>query len=355
MDARRRTLARAAAGTVLLGAAFSCAAQDYPAKPILMVMPLQAASAVDVMMRIVAQKMGDNMGRQIVVENQPGAAGMIGAERVKRAAPDGYTIGALNDSILTMIPNIRQVPYDPVKDFVPVSVVAGITWVMVANNDLSAKTVPEFIALAKSRPGRIDYSSGGVGSPQHVAMEAFKAATGIYVVHIPYRGATQAALDVMSNQVQVHFGAVSIVQPHIKSGKMRALAVPSPKPLAAAARRADHGRSRGARLRMAHVGVDRRPGGDAEADRRPPERRGGEGGERPRRAREADRAGARADRLAAEQVTQWTQAGLARMSEYHQARRHQGRVRERMNARQDPAAVKPRSSTAPPRASATSC
>jgi tripartite-type tricarboxylate transporter receptor subunit TctC len=220
---------RAAIGAALLGAALPVAAQDYPAKPILMVMPLQAGSAVDVMMRIVAQKMGDNMGRQIVVENQPGAAGMIGAERVKRAAPDGYTLGALNDSILTMIPNIRQVPYDPIKDFVPVSVVAGITWVLVANNDLPVKSVPDFIALAKSRPGKIDYSSGGNGSPQHVAMEAFKAATGTYVVHIPYRGATQAALDVISNQVQVHFSAVSIVQPHIKSGRMRALAVPSPK------------------------------------------------------------------------------------------------------------------------------
>ncbi|HKC43777.1 MAG TPA: tripartite tricarboxylate transporter substrate binding protein [Burkholderiales bacterium] len=208
--------------------AASALAQDYPAKPILMLMPLQAGSAVDVMMRIVAQKMSENMGRQIVVENQPGAAGLIGAERLKRAAPDGYTIGALNDSILTMIPNIRQVPYDPVKDFAPVSIVASITWVMIASNDLPAKTVPELIALAKAHPGKIDYSSGGNGSPQHVAMEAFKAATGVYLVHIPYRGATQAALDVISNQVQVHLGAVSIVQPHIKSGKLRALAVPSP-------------------------------------------------------------------------------------------------------------------------------
>lgn len=225
----RRQMRRFIVAAVLLAAALPVAAQEYPAKPILMVMPLQAGSAVDIMMRIVAQKMGDNMGRQIVVENQPGAAGLIGAERVKRAAPDGYTIGALNDSILTMIPNIQQVPYDPVKDFVPVSVVAGITWVMVANNDLPAKTVPEFVALAKKQPGKIDYSSGGNGSPQHVAMEAFKAATDIYLVHIPYRGATQAALDVISNQVQVHFSAVSIVQPHIKSGRMRALAVPSLK------------------------------------------------------------------------------------------------------------------------------
>ena len=210
-----------------LAAALPCAAQQYPSKPILVVMPLQAGSAVDVMIRIVAQKMSEGLSQQIVIENQPGAAGSIGAERVKRAAPDGYTVGALNDSILTMIPNIRQVGYDPLKDFAPVGVVAAITWVMVVNNDLPAKTVAEFVALAKSRPGKIDYSSGGNGSPQHVAMEALKAATGIDLVHIPYRGATQAAVDVMSNRVQAHFSAVSIVLPYIKDGRMRALGVPS--------------------------------------------------------------------------------------------------------------------------------
>jgi tripartite-type tricarboxylate transporter receptor subunit TctC len=220
----RRLLAAAC-----LAAAIPAAAQDYPAKPIQMLMPLQAGSAVDAMLRIVAEKMSQNMGRQIVIENQPGAAGMIGAERIKRAAPDGYTVGVLNDSILTMIPNLRKVPYDPVKDFVPVSIVAGIHWVMVVNNEVPARTVAEFVALAKSRPGKLDYSSGGVGSPQHFAMEAFKAATGTYLVHIPYRGATQAALDVIPGQVQAHFGAVSILLPHIKSGKVRALAVPSPK------------------------------------------------------------------------------------------------------------------------------
>ncbi|MEA3192781.1 MAG: hypothetical protein QOD26_1114 [Betaproteobacteria bacterium] len=213
----------------LLAWSCACFAQDYPAKPILLLMPLQAGSAVDVMIRIVAQKMGDNMGRQIVVENQPGAAGVIGAERLKRAAPDGYTIGALNDSILTMIPNVRPVPYDSVKDFIPISVVASITWVLVASNELPVKSVGELVTYAKSRPGKLDYSSGGIGSPQHVAMEAFKAATGVYLVHIPYRGATQAALDVMSNQVQVHFSAVSIVQQHINTGRMRALGVPSDK------------------------------------------------------------------------------------------------------------------------------
>jgi tripartite-type tricarboxylate transporter receptor subunit TctC len=148
---------------------------------------------------------------------------------VKRAAPDGYTVGVLNDSILTMIPSLRKTPYDPVRDFVPVSIVAGIHWVMVINNELPAKNMGEFVALAKSRPGKLDYSSGGVGSPQHFAAETFKAATGTYLVHIPYRGATQAALDVIPGQVQMHLGAVSILLPHIKSGKVRALAVPSPK------------------------------------------------------------------------------------------------------------------------------
>jgi tripartite-type tricarboxylate transporter receptor subunit TctC len=227
MKTEGRSLIRFLAGAALLALALPCAAQQYPAKPILVLMPLQAGSAVDVMIRIVAQKMSDDMGQQIVIENRPGAAGSIGAERVKRAPPDGYTVGALNDSILTMIPNIRQVAYDPVKDFAPVGVVAAITWVMVVSNDLPAKTVREFVALAKSRPGKIDYSSGGNGSPQHVAMEAFKAATGIDVVHIPYRGATQAAVDVMSNRVQAHFGAVSIVLPYIRDGRMRALGVPS--------------------------------------------------------------------------------------------------------------------------------
>ena len=218
---------RRLAVALLLAWAGACIAQDYPAKPILFLMPLQAGSAVDVMVRIVAEKMSANMGRQIVVENQPGAAGMIGAERVKRAAPDGYTVGVLNDSILTMIPNVRPVPYDSLKDFAPVGVVAGITWVLVANNDLPVKTVGDLVSYAKSRPGKLDYSSGGIGSPQHVAMEAFKAATGTYMVHIPYRGATQAAVDVMSNRVQAHFGAVSIVLPYIKDGRMRALGVPS--------------------------------------------------------------------------------------------------------------------------------
>jgi tripartite-type tricarboxylate transporter receptor subunit TctC len=213
-------------GIALLAFAGPCLAQ-YPEKPILLIMPLQAGSAVDVMVRIVAQRMSENMGRPIVMENQPGAAGAIGAERVKRAPPDGYTLGVMNDGILTMVPNVRQAPFDPVKDFAPIGLVASITWVLVASNDVPAKSVQELIALAKSQPGRLNYSSGGNASAQHVAMEAFKAAAGVDLTHVPYKGATQATTDVITNQVQAHFGALSIALPHIRAGKLRALGVPS--------------------------------------------------------------------------------------------------------------------------------
>src|SRR6266516_3715955 len=182
-------------------------------------------------------ELGDRLRRQLVADHHhPGdrrhhahwhevLQGIVG--HLADVRDHGEDAVVQNASILTMIPNIRQVAYDPLKDFVPVGVVAAITWVMVVSNELPAKTVAEFVALAKSRPGKIDYSSGGNGSPQHVAMEAFKAATAIDLVHIPYRGATQAAVDVMSNRVQVHLGAVSIMLPYIKAGRMRALAVPS--------------------------------------------------------------------------------------------------------------------------------
>ena len=204
--------------------------QVYPARPINMIVPLQAGSGVDTILRTVANKMAESLGQQIVVENLPGAAGVIGAERLTKAAPDGYTLGGLNDGLLTMLPNLQpKLPYDPLNSFDPVSLIAGITWVLVANPTVPVQSVRELVALAKAQPGKIDYSSGGNGSPQHVAMEAFKAATGVYMTHIPYRGATQSAMDVMSGQIPVTFSALSIVLSHIKAGKMRALGVGDPK------------------------------------------------------------------------------------------------------------------------------
>ena len=210
----------------MLSAAVACAQQPYPAKPILLISPVQAGSAGDTSIRLVAQKMSEHIGQQVLVENQPGAAGMIGAERVARAAPDGYTIGGISDSTLTYVPILQhKTNYDPLNVLEPVSLVAMSTWVLIAHPSLPVRNVKEFVALAKAQPGKLDYASAGNGGSHHVVMEMFKAATGISLVHIPYRGATQAALDVRSGRIPVMFSALAVVLATIKDGKLHALAV----------------------------------------------------------------------------------------------------------------------------------
>jgi tripartite-type tricarboxylate transporter receptor subunit TctC len=205
------------------------AQSGYPRKPILMLVPLQAASAVDNAARIVAQKMSENMGQAIVIENQPGAAGLIGAERVARAAPDGYIIGGFNDSIMTMLPNVHaKMPWDILRDFEPVSLVATMEWALVAPPGSPYGSAADLIAAAKARPGALNYSSGGNGSPQHVAMELFKSRAGIFMTHIPYRGAAAAAVDTASGQVDVSFSGMPTVFAMIKGGKVKLLGVASP-------------------------------------------------------------------------------------------------------------------------------
>ena len=207
----------------------SAQAQTYPAKPIQMIVPVQAGSGADAILRIVASKMSDNMKQQIVLDNAPGAAGLIAMERAARAPTDGYTIAGVNDGSLVMTPHLyKKVNYDPLTSFEPVSLIAQINWVLIANPSMP-KTVKEFIALAKARPGQIDYASGGNGSPQHIAMEVFAARTGIKMNHVPYRGATQAALDVIGGQIPCMFTATSIVLGNIRDGKVRALGVGSAK------------------------------------------------------------------------------------------------------------------------------
>ncbi len=220
-----KAVVRCLAGVAGLCASAACFAQSYPTKSILMIMPLQAGSSVDVGMRIVTQKMAESMGQQIVIDNQPGAAGLIGTERFMRATPDGYTLATLNDSILTMIPNLyKKVAYDPLKSFTPVSLVAGNTWLLVTHPSLPVKSAKELVALAKARPGEINYASGGQGSPQHIAMAMFEAATGAKLTHVPYKGTTQATLDVISGHIPVMFSATSLVIEQIRDGKIHALA-----------------------------------------------------------------------------------------------------------------------------------
>src|SRR4030088_894791 len=164
----------------LLASSSAVAQTAYPDRPIKMIVPLAAASAVDVAARIVTQKMADNMGQQFVIMNQPGASGLIGAEQVARAEPDGYTIGGFNDSIMTMVPNLQaKMRWDILKDFEPVSLVATVEWGLIANNQTSYNTAADLIAAAKATPGKIDYGSGGPGSPPQPAVAIVASRPGV--------------------------------------------------------------------------------------------------------------------------------------------------------------------------------
>ena len=210
----------------LLVSSGAMAQPAYPDRPIRMIVPLAAASAVDVAARIVTQKMADNMGQQIVIINQPGASGLIGAEQVARAAPDGYTIGGFNDSVMTMVPNLHSnMRWDILKDFEPVSLVATVEWGLIANNQTSYKSAADLIAAAKATPGKINYGSGGPGSPQHLAMAMFASEAGISLTHVPYKGATQAATDVAGGQIPVAFQGLGTVAALVRGGQVKLLGV----------------------------------------------------------------------------------------------------------------------------------
>jgi len=218
-----------AAALALLVPFLANAQSGYPNKPIKMIVPLAAASAVDVGARLLAQKMSQNLGQQVVVENLPGAAGQIGATNVARAAPDGYTIGGFNDSIMTMLPNLgTKLPWDILKDFEPVSLVATIEWGLVANNAAPYKNAGELIAAAKAKPGEINYGSGGNGSPQHIAMALFADTAKVKLTHVPYKGASQAATGVAAGDVPVALQGLATVAGLARGGKLKLIGVATP-------------------------------------------------------------------------------------------------------------------------------
>jgi tripartite-type tricarboxylate transporter receptor subunit TctC len=220
-------------GALIATNAAAQASTNYPNRPIKMIVPLAAGSAVDNAARIVAQKMSQNMGQSIVIENQPGASGLIGADHVAKAAPDGYTLGGFNDSIMTMLPQLKpNMPWDIIKDFAPISLVATVEWGLVANNDVPYKNAAGLVAAAQKAPGQINYGSGGNGSPQHIAMALFAAQTGINVAHVPYKGATQAAVGVAAGEVPVAFQGLATVATLVKGGKLKLIAVTTKNRLA---------------------------------------------------------------------------------------------------------------------------
>jgi tripartite-type tricarboxylate transporter receptor subunit TctC len=194
------------------------------------IVPLAAGSAVDNGIRIVAQKLSENLKQGFVIENQPGAAGLIGAGNVAKAAPDGYTFGGFNDSIMTMLPNIQpRMPWDILKDFEPVSLVATVEWGLVVSSDAPQHSAADLIASAKKAPGQINYSSGGNGSPQHIAMALFASQAGVQMTHVPYKGATQAAMGVAGKEVLTAFQGIATVNSLIKAGKVRLIGVTTPR------------------------------------------------------------------------------------------------------------------------------
>ena len=224
---RRRLIAAGTAGAAsLLLARFSHAQENYPNKPINVILPLQAGSASDIAVRVFCEKLAEEIKGTFVIENVPGAAGLIGAERLTKATRDGHTLGALNNSILTILPHVKrgQVKFDPLADFVPLRGIASIPTLLAVNKDVPINNVRELVAFARQNPGKLNYSSGGPGSPQHLATEMFQAMSGVKLTHVPYKGATQAAADLAGGQVQVMFIAHSLALPFLPSGRVKPIA-----------------------------------------------------------------------------------------------------------------------------------
>jgi tripartite-type tricarboxylate transporter receptor subunit TctC len=199
------------------------AAQAYPNKPVLVIMPLQAASASDIAARIVVERMSEGLKQQFIVENVAAAAGLVGTERVRTSRPDGYTLAALNNSILTILPNVNRekARFDSSNDFIPIRGIATIPTSIGVNASVPVKTVPEFLAYAKARPGQLNYASGGPGSPQHLATEMFMHMAQVRMTHVPYRGATQAAADLAAGQVHFMMISHTLALPFLDDGKVK--------------------------------------------------------------------------------------------------------------------------------------
>ncbi|MGH6609906.1 MAG: Bug family tripartite tricarboxylate transporter substrate binding protein [Burkholderiaceae bacterium] len=229
---RRSVLIVAAAATLAPHAAVR--AQAYPAKPIRWIVPYPAGGGSDFLARTVAAQMEKQLGQPLVVENRPGAATMIGAEAVARSAPDGYTLlTGDNGTFVFNTALYKKVPYDPLKDFAPIGLMARFPLIVVANPAAGFKTMSDLVNAAKKQPGKLSYASVGAGSPHHLAMELIKDRTGAYLVHIPYRGAAPAVQDVLGNQLPVMVIDTAVGLQHIRSGKLVPLGVMSKQRLAA--------------------------------------------------------------------------------------------------------------------------
>ena len=222
----RRNFLGLAAVALLAGTLPAHAQSAYPTRPISLIVPFPAGGSTDLVARVVAEKMNGLLGQQIVVDNRGGAGGNVGSAAAAKSEPDGYTL--LMGTVATHAINsalYKKMPYDPVKDFAPVSLLVVVPNVLVVNPDFPAKNVQELIALAKEKPGELSYASSGNGTPLHLSGELFKSMAGVDIVHVPYKGAGPALVDVMGGHVPIMFDNLPSSTDHIKAGKLRGLAV----------------------------------------------------------------------------------------------------------------------------------
>ena len=213
----------------VLAAASSVALAQYPNKPIRIIVPFAPGGNVDITARLVAPALQEILGQPVVVENKPGAGGTIGADQVVKSAPDGYTLLMGSNSTFSVAPSLYpRNPYNPLKDFAPVSMIASAPFVLVTNPGVAAKDARELVALAKSEPGKLTMSSAGTGSSNHLVGELFQEISGSKFTHVPYKGSGQALTDLMGGQVQLHFDQITSAASHIQAGKLKPLLVTAP-------------------------------------------------------------------------------------------------------------------------------
>jgi len=224
----RRVALALALTTATLATAFAADADEYPSHPIRLIVPYAAGGGADSVARIIAKRVGETIGQTIVIENRGGAGSIIGTDLVNKSEPDGYTLLLGQSGPISINPAVyKKLPYDPLKDFAPVTMTTSYPYIMVVNPKLGVKTAQEFVALAKSKPGELNYGTTGIGAANHLLTELFDSKAGIKMTHIPYRGTALAVTDLIAGQVQVVFADPVSALPHINAGTLLALAVTS--------------------------------------------------------------------------------------------------------------------------------
>ncbi len=225
-EKRGTRVATIALGLALFAALASAHAQTYPAKPIRLVLGFPAGTTVDILARPVAARLSEAMGQQVIVDNRPGATGLIANELVAKSAPDGYTLLVAPGSSLTSTPHLRlKMPYDSLKDFVPIAQMNAFPQVLIVNPGVPAKNAKELIALARAKPGVLSFGSSGVGSAFHLAGELFASMAHVKMLHVPYKGGNLALTDLVGGRIDLMFYSLAVALPQIKAGKVRAIAV----------------------------------------------------------------------------------------------------------------------------------